>query len=261
MNVDPPRDDARRNLSDDPTQPLPVTPAATVVARPAAASKPVYAPVFGSLGGYAVSRFAALVVDVVVVTFVFASFAFNLADRGVLAFAPRSAGGFGTIVAIALGGAIVFAMLFEAIFETTLGKAFFGLGVRRGTGQHAGLQRIVIRYLLLPIDLIVVGEVLALVTRRHQRLGDLLAGTVVARHRIGGFITALAIALFAGLVYAQVMFGGGLTSALAVTVEGTYFAPMLFGAPAPTGSAKVDDPVLPSTMQNAPSNEASSQPQ
>jgi uncharacterized RDD family membrane protein YckC len=238
------------------TQPLPVvTPAP---AGKAVAAKPIYVPTFGNLGGYALSRFAALVIDLFVVTFVFACFGFNLADRGVLAFAPRSASGFGTIAAIAFGAAIVCAMLFEAIFETTIGKAFFGLGVRRGTGQHAGPQRILIRYVLLPIDLIGIGEVLALVTRRHQRLGDLLAGTVVARHRIGGFVTALAIVLFAALVYAQAVFGGGLTSALAVTAEGTYFGPTLLGELPIVGTPKVDDSV---SAPNPPVNEASSQPQ
>ncbi len=263
MNIEEPGDE--RSDPTASTQPMPyVTPPPPFVAPPVGkpvATKPVYVPAFGNLGGYALSRFAALVIDFFVVTFVFACFAFNLADHGVLAFAPRSASGFGAIAAIAFAGALVVAMLFEIVFETTIGKAFFGLGVRRGTGQHAGPQRILIRYVLLPIDLIGIGEVLALVTRRHQRLGDLLAGTIVARHRIGGFVTALAIALFAALVYAQAVFGGGLTSALAVTAEGTYFAPTLLGDLPIIGSPKVDNAVLPPNVQNTPANEASSQPQ
>jgi uncharacterized RDD family membrane protein YckC len=247
------------------TQPLPpVASQPPLVAPPVGkpvATKPVYVPAFGNLGGYALSRFAALVIDLFVVTFVFACFAFNLADRGVLAFAPRSASGFGAIAAIAFAGALVVAMVFEAVFETTIGKAFFGLGVRRGTGQHAGPQRILIRYVLLPIDLIGIGEILALVTRRHQRLGDLLAGTVVARHRIGGFVTALAIVFFAALVYAQAVFGGGLTSALAVTAEGTYFGPTFFGGLPMTFWVKVNNPFASPNAQNTPGDEASSQPQ
>ncbi len=263
MNIEEPGDE--RPDPTAPTQPLPlITPPPPFVAPPVGkpvATKPIYVPAFGNLGGYALSRFAALVIDFFVVTFVFACFAFNLADHGVLAFAPRSASGFGAIAAIAFAGALVVAMLFEIVFETTIGKAFFGLGVRRGTGQHAGPQRILIRYVLLPIDLIGIGEVLALVTRRHQRLGDLLAGTVVARHRIGGFVTALAIVLFAALIYAQVVFGGGLTSALAVTAEGTYFGPTLFGGLSSSGSAKIDNSLLVPNAQNTPADEASSAPQ
>jgi len=230
MNVEPPSDSARP----DPTaytQPMrvvqPQSKVEPIAVAPATAVTSVYAPTFGNLGTYAFTRFAALVIDYIVVTFVLACFAFNLADRGVLAFAPKSAAGFATIAGIAFCAALVLALIFESIFETTLGKAFFGLGVRRGTGGHAGLHRIVIRYVLLPIDLIVIGELLALVTRRHQRLGDFAAGTVVARHRIGGFATALAIVLFAGLIYAQLTFGGGLTSALAVTAEGSFFGPSI----------------------------------
>ena len=241
MNIEPPEDPNRPDPAAY-TQPMTVVspasapvetsqaPLATPVATKPVSTKPVYAPTFGSLGPYAFTRFAALVIDFFVIPFFLACFAFNMADRGVLAFAPRSGAGFGTIAAIAFGVAIVFAVLFESIFETTLGKALFGLGVRRGTGQHAGLHRIVIRYVLLPIDLVVIGELLALVTRRHQRLGDFAAGTVVARHRIGGFITGLAILLFAGLIYAQATVGGGLTSVLTVATEGSYFGPALVGS-------------------------------
>jgi uncharacterized RDD family membrane protein YckC len=263
VNIDQPGDEYRPDPTAS-TQPMPVVVPPPVVAPPVGKpvpTKPIYVPAFGNLGGYALSRFAALVIDFFVVTFVFACFAFNLADHGVLAFAPRSASGFGAIAAIAFAGALVVAMLFEIVFETTIGKAFFGLGVRRGTGQHAGPQRIFIRYVLLPIDLIGIGEILALVTRRHQRLGDLLAGTVVARHRIGGFVTALAIVLFAALVYAQAMFGGGLTSALAVTAEGTYFGPTFFGGLPTTFWVKVNNPFASPNAQNTPGDEASSQPQ
>ncbi len=263
MNIEQPGDGERPDPTAS-TQPMPRVAPPPIVTSPAAkpvVARPAYVPAFGNLGGYALSRFAALVIDFLIVTFVFACFAFNLADRGVLAFAPRSASGFGAIAAIAFVGAVVFAIVFEAIFETTIGKAFFGLGVRRGTGQHAGPQRILIRYVLLPIDLIVVGEVLALVTRRHQRLGDLLAGTVVARHRIGGFVTALAIVLFAALIYAQAMFGGGLTSALAVTAEGTYFGPTLLGDLPMSFRVKVDTPIAPPNAQDTPANQASSPPQ
>ena len=194
-----------------------------------AVARPPYAPTFGNLGAYAFTRFAALVVDFCLVPCSFACFAFNLADRGTLAFAPRTSAGFGALVGIAFVTAIVFAILFESIFETTIGKALFGLGVRRGTGQHAGMQRIVVRYVLLPIDVLLIGEILALVTRRHQRLGDLAAGTVVARHRSGGFVTAFAVVLLAGLIYAQASVGGGLGSLLAVTAEGSYFIPTLVG--------------------------------
>ena len=208
-------------------RPVPAPPIAPQ--KKTSAEKPPYAPIFGNLVAYAFSRCSALLIDFIVIPVVFACFVFNAADRGTPAFAPRTSSGFATTTLIAFAAAIVFAILFESILETTIGKAFFGLGVRRGTGQHAGLQRIALRYILLPLDVLAIGEILALVTRRHQRLGDLAAGTVVARHRSGGFVTALAFVLFAGLIYAQATIGGGLASALAVTAEGAYFLPALAG--------------------------------
>ncbi len=218
------------------TQPQPiVTPGdhpvlvSTIPHAPPKPDKGPYAPVFGSLGGYAFSRFAALVIDFAIIPSIVACFVFNLADRGTLAFAPRTQTGFEWIAGIALAIAFAFAILFESILETTLGKALFGLGIRRGNGRHAGLHRIVLRYVLLPIDLLAIGPILAIVTRRHQRLGDFAAGTVVARHRIGGFITGLALVLFAGLIYAQATIGGGITSILGVTAEGSFFLPTIVG--------------------------------
>ena len=265
--------DDERPDPDAMTQPLPVVsyrppPPAEPVAPPAAqkakAEKAPYAPIFGNLAAYAFSRFAALVFDFAIVPTIFACFLFNAADRGTLAFAPRTLGGFTAIAGLGFLGAIVFAMLFEAIFETTIGKALFGLGVRRGNGAHAGPQRIVLRYVLLPVDLVVIGEILALVTRRHQRLGDFAAGTVVARHRSGGFVTAFALVLFAGLVYAQAVAGGGLGSILLVTTEASYFVPTIVGnglAAVGLGSRPAEPPPLPTANASAvPSDEPSPSP-
>jgi uncharacterized RDD family membrane protein YckC len=243
-----------------PTAPMPVVNAAPVAAptpagetpmsaKPSRPPKAPYAPIFGHLAGYAFSRSVALLVDFILIPLVVCCFAFNAADRGTIALAPRTASGFGTILGLSFGVALLCAIVFETLFETTAGKAFFALGVRRSDGRHAGLQRIALRYALLPIDLLVVGEVLALVTRRHQRLGDLLAGTVVARHRAGAFVTALAIVLVGGLIYAQATVGGGLSSILAVAAESTYHIPEYVSSvlDRSTHPANVPDPKRSST--------------
>lgn len=63
----------------------------------------------------------------------------------------------------------------------TPGKRALGLRVIQTEGQPVGLGAVLLRNLLRPIDLIAVGPLLILFTTRHQRLGDLAAGTLVVR--------------------------------------------------------------------------------
>ncbi len=141
--------------------------------------------------------------------------------------AGRDEGGFATLAGISFGVAAFLAFVCESLFGTTLGKAIFGLRVRRTDGTHAGVARIFVRYLLRPIDILVIGPLLALVTPRHQRLGDFAGGTVVSRSRIGPLASLIAIVLLAGIVYAEIVFGGGLESALGVTAEAASYGPDL----------------------------------
>jgi len=63
----------------------------------------------------------------------------------------------------------------------TPGKRALGLRVIQTDGQPAGLGPVLLRNLLRPVDLLFIGPFLMLLTRRHQRLGDLAAGTLVVR--------------------------------------------------------------------------------
>lgn len=68
----------------------------------------------------------------------------------------------------------------------TPGKRAMGLRVVRADGRTVGLGGALIRNLLRPLDLGtsgVVALVVAGLTRRHQRLGDLAAGTLVIHDR------------------------------------------------------------------------------
>lgn len=215
-----------------------VPPRLETVVGPAAPSR-AFAHRFGSIPVYLAARFAAFVLDIFGIGFVLATFAYHASDAGIFTIAGRDASGYASLAGYALGAAVLFAFVCEALFGTTLGKMLFALHVRRGDGGHAGALRIFVRYLLRPIDLLVVGPLLALVTPRHQRIGDFASGTVVSRSRIGAFASVLAVLAFAGIGYAQIAYGGGLTSAIAVLAETADFAPGLvtnatkaFGVPA-----------------------------
>jgi uncharacterized RDD family membrane protein YckC len=222
----------------DATQPIPVTPIPTPpgrtyvqepdptpVAPPPIATQPVHR--FGNVPFYLTARFVAFLIDIFAIAFTIAAFGFNAFELGFFTLAGRDEGGFGILAAVSFGAAIVIALVCEALFGVTLGKAIFGLRVRRGDGKHAGVLRIIARYVLRPIDLIVIGPLLALVTPRHQRLGDFLGGTVVSQSRVAPLISILGIALLAGIGYLEFAFGGGLESALGVTAEAASYGPDL----------------------------------
>lgn len=74
----------------------------------------------------------------------------------------------------------------EGVFFTSLGKFFCRLSVRNVYGGPAGLLAIALRNLFRPIDLALFffpTWLLMEKTKRHQRLGDLIAGTIVTKHR------------------------------------------------------------------------------
>lgn len=75
-------------------------------------------------------------------------------------------------------------LLLEWLAAGTVGKLLLGARVRTTGGGRASLWRVLVRNLLRPVDLLLVGEVLILLTPRRQRLGDLLAGTVVVRRGV-----------------------------------------------------------------------------
>jgi len=73
----------------------------------------------------------------------------------------------------------------EVATGQTLGKHLLGIEVRRTDGARADSGRIAVRTLMRLVDYIPIlyglGLVVMASTRRRQRLGDVLAGTVVVR--------------------------------------------------------------------------------
>lgn len=79
-------------------------------------------------------------------------------------------------------------ILFESLWSgQTPGKRALGLRVLQEGGVRVGFEQVLLRNLARMVDglpvLYAVGGVAALLSSRHQRLGDLLAGTVVVRER------------------------------------------------------------------------------
>ncbi len=66
---------------------------------------------------------------------------------------------------------------------TTPGKDMVGLRVARADGSLPAVRDHTVRWLLLGVDLLGPGLLLALLRHDHRRLGDLVAGTCVVRTR------------------------------------------------------------------------------
>lgn len=101
--------------------------------------------------------------------------------------------GFGVALFAVAGFLIVFA--YDVAFEVlaagrTPGKRLAGLRVVRSGGRPVDFVTSAIRNVLRIIDVLpglyAVGMISVLATRRNQRLGDLAAGTLVVRERLGG---------------------------------------------------------------------------
>lgn len=78
--------------------------------------------------------------------------------------------------------------LLEATAGATLGKAIAGIQVRQADGQKSGFRPALLRNLLRIVDAIpfyFVGFLVALLSRKFQRVGDHVAGTVVVELPIG----------------------------------------------------------------------------
>jgi uncharacterized RDD family membrane protein YckC len=127
------------------------------------------------------SRFAAASIDVCI------QFALILA--AFVVFGAFGVGGGASVGLLALSVFLVF-FAYDVAFEVlaggrTPGKRWTGLRVVLTSGQPVGFVASSIRNLLRVVDFLpsayLVGIVSILVTTRNQRLGDLAAGTIVAR--------------------------------------------------------------------------------
>jgi uncharacterized RDD family membrane protein YckC len=83
---------------------------------------------------------------------------------------------------------VTYYAVLEGLFGASLGKRLAGLRVTDLEGRRIGWQAAIVRNLARLLDVLpfayLLGGILTLVTRRHQRLGDLLAGTLVVPLRV-----------------------------------------------------------------------------
>jgi uncharacterized RDD family membrane protein YckC len=128
------------------------------------------------------SRFVSALVDLAI--------QFVLLAATFLAVGPI--GGFGDAAAALISFVVVLG--YDVVFEVfasgrTPGKRLNGIRVVRSDGSPIGFLTSAVRNVLRLIDILpsfyVVGIVSILATARNQRLGDLAAGTLVVRERLG----------------------------------------------------------------------------
>jgi uncharacterized RDD family membrane protein YckC len=188
---------------------------------------------FGDIGFYIVRRFLALLLDLVVVGVLL-----GVAIRAWLL--SGAAGGQMTVrgffeLAVLLGTSLfVYLWLFEGIAGSTIGKLVFGLAVGHYGGGRTGLTRAFVRNLILPLDLVLIGFLLAAVTPGRRRLGDLIAGTVVANSLIGPLAPLVGLAVLAGAGFADYSYAGGVDAARNLANEATRLAPALIAPATPS---------------------------
>ena len=125
-------------------------------------------------------------------------------------------------LAIIMFGAMPFAYFFfaEWRFGATLGKRVMRIRVLTELGAPIGARESLVRNLVRVIDFLptsyLLGGIVALISSRSQRLGDMAAGTVAVRipKRPGGVPKAAAVS-FVDLVAADEATAGGVPPRLA----------------------------------------------
>lgn len=130
------------------------------------------------------SRFLALALDKVISALIFLGVAL------VASLTALASLGVGSLVFF-VGWFLVdwgYMSFFELLWSgQTVGKRALGLRVIQESGVRVGFYQSVLRNLLRPVDSLpvfyLVGGVFALFSRSQQRLGDLVAGTIVVRER------------------------------------------------------------------------------
>jgi uncharacterized RDD family membrane protein YckC len=209
--------------------PPPVTP---TVLPPQPPPRPSTAPdrpqyVFGNPFAYVVARFAAFVLDVVMIALVVSALAYSLIAINPLNGLPTtSESGLDATLGLGVVIALVYVWISEALLGTTIWKLAFGLHVYAPGKRFVGLGRAFVRNLLRPVDALVIGGILALLPG-HRRLGDLLGGTLVARSPLRAFaplVGWILIILLCGMPFVI----GGVERTMASLVALIVFVPALF---------------------------------
>jgi uncharacterized RDD family membrane protein YckC len=130
------------------------------------------------------SRFLAWLVDGVLVLVAYTLVMIELATA--LAFTPGVLSAFSFVLYFLLDWG--YGMALETLWSgQTVGKRALGLRVIQESGVRINVYQALLRNLVRPLDrlplLYGVGGLAALFSAKHQRLGDLLAGTLVVRER------------------------------------------------------------------------------
>ncbi len=137
-------------------------------------------------------RFAALLIDSVLVTYVIATLFRFLGNRlpahTINWSSPRSWLSLEYLPIVGVVTALIFAyfFIFEGILARTPGKLLCGLSVTHKMGGPPPLFGVIIRNVFRFIDILlfpITGFGLAEISERRQRLGDMLGGTTVRRSR------------------------------------------------------------------------------
>jgi uncharacterized RDD family membrane protein YckC len=188
----------------------------------------------GDVGLYIARRLLALIVDLVGVSILLATtIHFALLHTG-NADAHAFSTFFKTVLFTGIG-LFLYLWLSEWWFSSTLGKALFSLAVVNLHGGRNTALGTLLRNLFLPFDLLLVGFVLATLTHRRRRLGDLIAGTAVMNARIGMLAPAIAVVVLGGLGYLDFAYAEGWKSAQNVSDNVQLYGPSLFlGQPTPS---------------------------
>ncbi len=183
--------------------------------------------VFGNPFGYALRRFLAFALDLVVVASVATMLLYGLIAINPFTGLPNnSEGGFDATLGMGIAIALLYLWLFEAILGTTLGKLAFSLHVYAPKHRMVGFGRAFIRNLLRPVDLLVIGWILALLPG-HRRLGDLFGGTLVADSPLRAFSPLVGWLLLIALGALPLLVAGGTVTVLAVGTAFVEFIPPL----------------------------------
>lgn len=203
-------------------------------------------PDHGDVGAYIVRRFIALLVDVIFVGALFAIAARTWLTRTTNG--DLTLGGFLQLTLILVVALFGYRWLFSGIFGSTPGKLFVGLVVARNGGGRAGLGRTFVRELLLPLDLLIIGFLLAALLPRRQRLGDLIGGTVVVNSKIGALAPLLGIIILVGGAYGTVAYAGGVAAAQRLANDASRYAPGLLSRSSPAPSPRTESTPPPTTI-------------
>jgi uncharacterized RDD family membrane protein YckC len=134
------------------------------------------------------SRFVSATVDIVIQTVLLICLAIVLGVAG-----DSSLGGGAVAVAIWFLLSFLVITLYDVFFEVfnsgrTPGKRLNGLRVVRVEGHPVTFLTSMIRNIIRPIDFLpsayLLGAVVILATSKNQRLGDIVAGTIIVRDRL-----------------------------------------------------------------------------